>query len=61
MADLKVLRVMKRMTQQEVANKVGVSRATVVHAESGKGIALDTAKKLADFYQVDLKEVVQGG
>jgi len=48
------------MTQQSLANKVGVSRQTIVAIEKGKySPSLEVAFKLADVFDLTLDKVFQ--
>jgi putative transcriptional regulator len=48
------------MTQQNLANKVGVSRQTIVAIEKGKySPSLEVAFKLADVFDLSLDKVFQ--
>ena len=47
---LKELRKEKRLTQEELAREIGISKITVLRWENGeRQIKLDKAQKLADF------------
>ena len=51
---------MDEMTQQELADKLGVSRQTINAIEAGKySPTLDLAFKIAEIFIVDLPEVFQ--
>jgi len=55
---LRVLRATKEWTQEELANKLGVSRQTVVAIEGDKyRPSLDLAFKIADVFKVKIEEV----
>ena len=46
------------MTQQELAEKAGVSRQTIIAIEAGKySPSLELAFKIADVFQVEIGEV----
>lgn len=50
---LKAARVNAKMTQREVANKIGVDRQTIISWESGKSkIGVEEFFKLCDLYKV---------
>ena len=50
---LKELRKEKRLTQEELAREIGISKITVLRWENGeRQIKLDKAQKLADFFGV---------
>ena len=51
---------MGEMTQQELADKLGVSRQTINAIEAGKySPTLELAFKIAEIFKVDLAEVFQ--
>jgi putative transcriptional regulator len=55
---LKVLRAMRDLTQEELAEKVGVSRQTVIAIESNKyNPSLDLAFKLARLFEMAIEEI----
>jgi len=55
---LKVLRAMRNLTQEALAEKVGVSRQTVIAIESNKyNPSLDLAFKLARLFEVAIEEI----
>ena len=55
---LKVLRAMRDLTQEALAEKVGVSRQTVIAIESNKyNPSLDLAFKLARLFGVAIEEI----
>lgn len=56
--NLQTLRKMNRLTQEEVAEKVGVSRQALAKWESGETIPdIERCKLLADLYNVSLDEL----
>lgn len=56
---LKALRNNKKITQDELAAKLYVTRTAVSKWESGKGYpSIDTLKHLADFYEVSIDELI---
>ncbi|MDO5774930.1 MAG: helix-turn-helix transcriptional regulator [Spirochaetales bacterium] len=58
---LKILRTEKRLTQEQLAEKVFVSRVTVSKWESGRGLPnIDSLKLLADIMQVSVDELLCG-
>jgi len=58
---LKELRKEKGLTQEELAETLFVSRRTVSRWETGSNLPdLDLLIELADFYQVDLRELISG-
>ena len=55
---LKVLRAVHELTQEQLAEKVGVSRQTVIAIESNKyNPSLDLAFKLARLFQVSIEDI----
>lgn len=55
---LKVYRAMKDLTQEELADKVGVTRQTIIAIENNKYLpSLELAFKIADFFDVGLEEI----
>ena len=51
-----------RMTQQQLANKVGVTRQTIIAIESGKyAPSLPLAFKLAQAFSIKIEDVFQLG
>ncbi|MCI1902556.1 helix-turn-helix transcriptional regulator [Enterococcus hirae] len=53
-------RVLKRLTQQELAERVGVSKQTIFVMEKGNYVpTLLLAFRLADFFQVPLTDLFQ--
>ena len=60
-AFLKELRKEKNITQEELAEKMGVSRRTVSRWETGSNMPdMDILIDLSDFYEVDLREILDG-
>ena len=58
---LKTLRKEKNITQEELADKMLVSRRTVSRWETGNNLPdLSVLIELADFYDVDLREILNG-
>ena len=58
---LKELRQEKKMTQEQLAEQMGVSRRTVSRWETGSNLPdLSVLVELADFYDVDLNEIFRG-
>lgn len=49
--DLKELRLKLLLTQQELANKLGVSIMTIVRAEKGEKMGLKFQKKVKEFIE----------
>ena len=60
-AFLKELRKEKNITQEELADKMGVSRRTVSRWETGSNMPdMDILIDISDFYEVDLREILDG-
>lgn len=58
---LKELRNEKNLTQEQLAEKLGVSRRTVSRWETGSNMPdLDLLIEMADHYEVDLRELLDG-
>ena len=58
---LQTLRKEKGMTQEQLAEQVGVSRRTVSRWETGSNVPdLDILIELSDYYSVDLREILSG-
>ncbi len=58
---LKELRNDANLTQEQLAEKLGVSRRTVSRWETGSNMPdLDILIELSDYYQVDLREILNG-
>lgn len=58
---LKELRNEKKITQEQLAEKLGVSRRTVSRWETGSNMPdLDILVEMADYYDVDLRELLDG-
>jgi putative transcriptional regulator len=56
--NLKVLRAMHNLTQEQLADKIGVSRQTVIAIESNKYLpSLGLAFKIAKFFTVKVEDV----
>ncbi|MFR6599387.1 MAG: helix-turn-helix transcriptional regulator [Finegoldia magna] len=52
------LRKEKKITQEELANEVGVTRQTITSIENGKYIAsLPLAFKIANFFEMKIEDV----
>lgn len=57
---LHVLRAEARITQQQLADAIGVTRATIVAIEKGNyNPSLDLAFRLARYFKVDINAVFQ--
>lgn len=60
-AFLKTLRKEKNITQEELADKMNVSRRTVSRWETGSNLPdLGLIVELADLYEVDMREIFNG-
>ena len=58
---LKALRTEKGLTQEQLAEKVNVSRRSVSRWETGSNLPdLDVLMELADYYEVELRELLDG-
>ena len=58
---LQELRKEKRLTQEQLAEQIGVSRRTVSRWETGSNLPdLDVLIELSDLYSVDLREILNG-
>lgn len=58
---LKELRKEKRLTQEQIAEQMGVARRTVSRWETGSNMPdLDILLELSDLYEVDLQEILSG-
>ena len=58
---LKELRKDKNITQEQLAEKMNVSRRTVSRWETGSNMPdLDILVELSDFYNVDLRDIFNG-
>lgn len=58
---LKELRNGKKLTQEQLAEKLGVSRRTVSRWETGSNMPdLDILIEMTDYYEVDLRELLDG-
>lgn len=56
---LKKLRKNKKITQEELAQKIFVTRTAVSKWESGRGYpSLDTLKNLAEFYEISIDDLI---
>ena len=58
---LQELRRQSNVTQEQLAERMGVARRTVSRWETGRNMPdLDILVELADFYEVDLREILNG-
>jgi putative transcriptional regulator len=56
--NLKVLRAMHNLTQEQLAEKIGVTRQTVIAIESGKYLpSLGLAFKLAEVFKIKIEDI----
>ncbi len=57
---IKELRIERDLTQEELAEQLGISRQTYISMEYGKReLTLAEAKKLADFFSIQLEELLE--
>ncbi|MDD3135930.1 MAG: helix-turn-helix transcriptional regulator [Methanoregula sp.] len=55
---IKVFRAMHDMTQEDLAQAIGVTRQTILAIEKGKYVpSLDLAFKIARYFNVNIEEV----
>jgi putative transcriptional regulator len=55
---IKVFRAMHDMTQEDLAQKIGVTRQTILAIEKGKYVpSLDLAFRIARYFDVNIEEV----
>ena len=60
-AFLKELRKERNITQEQLAEKMGVSRRTVSRWETGANMPdMDILIDISDFYEIDLREILDG-
>ncbi len=58
---LKKLRIEKNLSQQEIAERLNISRTSYIAFEQGKReLSLDEANKLADFYGISVADLAGG-
>ena len=58
--NLKVLRAVKEVTQEQLAEDLGVTRQTIHAVESGKyNPSLELAFKLANYFETTIEEIFQ--
>ena len=57
---LKELRKEKNLTQEQIAGKFGVSQRSVSRWENGNTCRISVLIELADYYGVDLREILNG-
>lgn len=59
---LKQLRRKKELTQEQLAEKIGVSNRTVSRWETGNNLPdIGMLVQLAEFYDIDIREIIDGG
>lgn len=49
----------QNMTQGELAEKTGISRATICYIANGKSCSNETAEKIAKALDVDVTEIIE--
>ncbi len=55
---INVMRAEKRVTQQQLADEIGVTRATVVALEKGNyNPSLELAFRLANFFEIEITDL----
>lgn len=60
LTNLKELRRAKKMSQQELAQLVGVRRETIVHLENNRyNPSLEMALKIAEIFQLPVEDIFQ--
>ncbi|EJN94484.1 helix-turn-helix transcriptional regulator [Streptococcus ratti] len=58
--NLKELRKAKKMSQQELAQVVGVRRETIIHLENNRyNPSLEMALKIAEIFQLPVEDIFQ--
>ena len=56
--NLRVLRAMKRITQEDLASALGVTRQTILAIENGKyNPSLQLAFKMAKYFETDIEKI----
>lgn len=59
--NIKKIRVEKRMTQEELAEKLSVTRQAISNYETGKTQPdIETLNKIASIFEVSIEEVIYG-
>lgn len=57
---IRILRAEKNMTQEELADKVGVTRQTIIAIEKNKYVpSLELAFKISSFFKKNISEVFE--
>jgi len=60
MTQLRKIRRLRDLTQEELAEKAGISAAAVYNAETGShSPRLSTLEKIADVLEVDVRDLIQ--
>jgi len=55
---LKLYRIQKSLTQEDLADKIGVSRQTIIAIETGRYLpSITLAFKLAHLFQVNIEDI----
>ena len=55
---IKVYRAMQNLTQEDLANAIGVTRQTILAIEKGKYVpSLDLAFRISRYFNVDVEDV----
>lgn len=55
---LKKIRISKNLSQQDVADRLGITRASYSHFENGvRVVDIDTLYKIADIFAVDINDI----
>lgn len=58
--NIKSMREKRQLRQEDISSYLGVAREMVSYYESGaRNIPLDTVNKLADFFQVELEDLLE--
>ena len=61
MKDLRVLRAQRRLSQQDVADAIGIQRTAYNRIENNLSVPkVTTAQKLADLFEISLDELLRG-
>lgn len=55
--NLRAARLNKGLSSREAAERIGVTRAILVRAEDGLGVRPRHAKRIADFYGVQVTDI----
>lgn len=57
---IKILRIKKDLTQEELANKIGFTKQAISKYESGEGLGYKAAKRLAEVFGVSDEYIMKG-